>query len=242
MRNLICLLLIISSNVYANDEMLIMQFFGKDGISNKQSVYTGEMLTYYLDKPTLGESLPEGVDIQYRLLKRTSRNEIFAVLLSKDGKSQDWYIYFTQDHNIWKISAVRNLALPGVFYMALQELDNKSDRTLEEEYQYQNILLTIKPDSFLRNYLKENLAAFDKIIELAKSDQSATNKLAKKLNLNFVKVFEESGIIDVNIGGTLDNSVGYIFVPEGSKIPIMSPDNYIYIEQVVGRWFIYKTT
>lgn len=241
MRILIILLLM-PLVALADEQQLVSQFFGQDGIKNKKEVYAGEMLTHYLDKPTLGEGLPKGIEISQRVLEKTPKREIYAVLLSKGGRSQDWYIYLVNDQNKWKISAVRNLALPSLFFMALQELESKSNRTKDEEYQYQNMLLTIKLDSELKDFLLKNIASLNSIASEAIGSLTKASETAKSLNLNSVQYNSESGIVDVNIGGILDNSVGYIFVPKSSVAPSMTDDNYIYIEHVSGNWYLYKTT
>ena len=232
---------IFTSDIIANEELLIDQFFGKSGIKDKKSVYSGEMITH-LNRPTLGESLPTGVNRQYRLIEKTKHSAIYAVLLSKDDKTQDWYIYLVNENNSWKISAIRNLALPGLFFIVLQELSNKEKRTKEEEIQYQNMSLTIKSDLFLKNYLKDNITVFNQIAKLSKSNLTAANKLAKTIHLNYVELNKVTSVIDINIGGMIDNSVGYMFIPVGAKLPKISTDHYIYIEKVKDQWYLYKTT
>ena len=243
MRILIYLLLITASiNVSANEEELLRKFFGKGGIAEKQSVYTGEMLKNFLDAPTLGEELAPGVEFQYRPLKRTQESANYAVLLTEKGHSQDWYVYFVNEKGVWKLSAVRTLWLPEFFNMALHELGKNTSRTPAEEYRYQNFRLVSATDAELKNFLTQNILTLNKIAELATSNSSTANDLAKKHFFDAVDVDNDSGIISVLIGGIIDNSVGYMFVPVGSHPPEMSSENYIYIEQISERWFIYKTT
>jgi len=239
---ILCIILLFPLVAFADESQLVSQFFGPDGIKNKKDAYAGEMLEHYSDKPTLGESLPSGVEIHTRLLEGTPKREIYAVLLSKDGKSQDWYLYLLNEQNKWKISNVRNLALPGLFFMALQEVQNKPNRSKEEEYQYQNMLLTVQSDSDLKSFLLKNIDSFNSIAKESKWNIDKATQTAKNLNLNFVIYKKEDGIVDVNVGGILDNSVGYIYVPSGTKVPSMSADEYIYIEHVKDNWYVYKTT
>lgn len=241
MRILI-VLLFLPLAVLADESNLVKNFFGQDGIKNKREVYAGEMLEHYLDRPTLGETLPKGIEVSLRTLEKNPQREIFAAVLSKDGKSQDWYIYLINDQKKWKISAVRSLALPGLFFMALQEVQGKANRTKEEEHQYQNMLLTLQLDTELKQFLHKNIESLNTIVLEAKTSQEKATESAKHLNLNFVGYESTSGIVDVNIGGILDNSVGYLFVPTGVEVPKMSDDNYIYIEHIVGNWYVYKTT
>jgi hypothetical protein len=242
-RILLYLLLITASiNVSANEEELLRKFFGKDGIADKQAVYTGEMLENFLGAPTLGEELSTGVEVQYRPLQRTKKSANYAVLLTEKGHSQDWYIYFVYDQGVWKLSAVRTLWLPEFFNMALHELGERTSRTPAEEYHYQNMRLVSSTDAELKTFLIKNISTLDRIAELARLDTSAANDLAKKISIDAVKVDDKSGIVTVILGGILDNAVGYIFVPVGTHPPEMSSENYIYIEQISERWFIYKTT
>ena len=103
------------------------------------------------------------------------------------------------------------------------------------------MLLTIKSDSELKEYLKSTLAEFNNVIALIrKGDKQKSENSAKRLLINFVK--DEGGCIELNIGGIIDNSVGYLYVPPGVKPPTMTPDEFIHIEQIADGWYIYKTT
>jgi hypothetical protein len=104
------------------------------------------------------------------------------------------------------------------------------------------MLLTVKLDSELKEYLQKNIKLFDVIVKNAKDSPDKATEIAQSLYINFVKYQPETGIVDVNIGGILDNSVGYLYVPDGATAPRMSYENYIYLEQVNENWYVYKTT
>jgi hypothetical protein len=40
----------------------------------------------------------------------------------------------------------------------------------------------------------------------------------------------------------MDNEVGYLYVPDGIKPPEISPNDFIYVEYIIGNWYIYRTT
>lgn len=235
------LLLVTLSIANAAEPDVLVNFFGHGGISDKSSVYHGEMLQNFSNKSTLGQALPRNVHATFRRLDGSQRNTVYAVLLSDGHNSQDWYVFMVRENDIWKISAVRNLALPGVFYSALQQLEQKNPRSEVEEWQYRNMLLTIKSDQELKNYLRSNLAKFKNLANLySEGDKEKSNEGAKHLYVNFVS--DKEGVIDFNVGGIIDNSVGYLYVPEGSKPPLMSPSGFIYVEEIADGWYIYKTT
>ena len=235
------LFLITFSISNAAEPDVLVNFFGHAGISDKRSVYHGEMLQNFANKPTLGQGLPQNVQATFRKLEGSRHNSVYAVLLSDGHNSQDWYVFLVRENDLWKLSAVRSLALPSVFYSALQQLEQKYPRSEIEEWQFQNMLLTIKSDQELKDYLRSNLTEFKNLANLyleGGKEQSTIG--ARHLYVNFVS--DKDGVLDFSIGGIIDNSVGYLYVPEGSKVPTMSPSEFIYIEEIADGWYIYKTT
>ena len=238
---LILFILIFTGSTEAAEPAVLGQFFGHSGISNKPAVYTGEMLKYYVDKPTLGEGLPATVEANFRVLNQSENNAVYAVLLSDGRRSQDWYAFLIRENKVWKLSAVRQLALTGMTTMVLHRLEQKSARTKEEEWQYQNMRLTLKSDSDLKAYLKQKLTKFKQVVALYSTghkDQAQT--AAKQLYIDSVN--DRDGLLDLNIGGITDNAVGYLYIPPGKQPPAMSPNDFIYVEQIIDGWYIYKTT
>ena len=78
-------------------------------------------------------------------------------------------------------------------------------------------------------------------IELISSDRSAAVEAARNLHIDGVKK-TGSGLVELIIGGMVDNSVGFLWVPPGMAPPVISPDAYILVEHVVGPWYLFKTT
>ncbi|MDH3974479.1 MAG: hypothetical protein OEV42_09395 [Deltaproteobacteria bacterium] len=234
-------LLLISNTSSADEPEVLNEYFGPGGIKDKYSAYYGEMLEYYVEKPTLGENLPADVSVTYRKLSQTENRAVYAVLLSDGKQSQDWYVFLIKDKSNWKIEAIRGLALPGLFFLFLEELEKKTSRTQEEEWTYQNMLLTSKSDKYLKVFFRDNLNKFKEILKFfTTGDKERSKKTAKKLFLN--SVYKDGGVINFNIGGMIDNSVGFLYVPVDKSPPSMSPKDFIYIEQITDGWYIYKTT
>ena len=227
-------------------ESLVKQFFSQEGIDNKTTVYTGEMLSSHFDKPTFGQSLPADVKTQQRLLQQTDNHAVYAVTLSRGSQSQDWYVYLIQERKVWKLSALRNFVIPKPFFIATHTLSEKTDRNAEEEYTYQNQMLAIRSDIALKEYAIENQTLLSTIVTQATSDSVSANAAAKSLFLQHVNYNKEKNITNITIvtiarsGNIASNTMGYMHIPENKNIPEMSEDGYIYIENIVGDWFIYK--
>ena len=224
-------------------EILLSTFFGPSGIRDKKAVYIGEMLQYFVSRPTLGQTLPPGASSEYRKLRGDPNAEIWAIVITVNHRSTDWYAYLRRDATTWKLEAVRTLALSGVFFKALDTLSAK-ERTPSEELTYQNMLLTTKSDVELKNYFLKNKPQFDELIASFRSgNQNRMKSIIEALHLNAVTSFSRNeAITDLSIGGILDNSVGFMYVPKGASPPQMSPNEFIYVEEIADRWYLYKTT
>ncbi len=244
---LIVLLVWIPQRPFAEEwtpQMIVDAFFNRGGIKNKKAIYSGEMIEHYLDKPTMGQMLDFDTKIdEIRMLDQGEKSAVFAVSISNKGRVFDYYL-FLRRKNTWKLEAVRTLWLSGLFFAALEELENKNNRTAEEESQYQNMLLTVQSDKDLKRFLSANVKKLQEIADYAmKGNINKADTLAEKLKLNKVFLPEDyPGIIEINIGGMIDNSVGFMYVPDGKEPPGMSSGGYIYIEKVVEHWYLYKTT
>lgn len=179
----------------------------------------------------------------YEVRRGDPKAEIWAVLITANHRSTDWYAYLRRDATTWKVEAVRTLALPGLFFSLLDTLSAKK-RTPSEELTYQNMLLTTKSDAELKNYFLKNKPQSDKLVASFRSgNQNRIKSTLEALHLNTVRSFSRhETIIDVSIGGILDNSVGFMYVPTGASPPMMSPSEFIYVEEIVDRWYLYKTT
>lgn len=229
-----------TASAASTPEEIVLAFFGAAGIADKKSHYSGEMLSH-LDRPTLGESLPQDVRVVPRVLSRSGDRYVVAVDLVKDGETRNWYA-FLRNQDGWKMEAVRTLATMGVPAQLFEELRRKAHRTAEEEWTFQNLALLLKPDDQLKEFVRANAGKLEQIAALVREgrDEGAT-AAAKEMFINSAKS-TGSGRIELTIGGILDNSVGIMFVPDGEAPPPLDPSEYIYVEPVLGRWFLFKTT
>lgn len=225
-------------------EKVVKDFLGHNGIKNKKAVYCGEMLRTYLKAPTLGQVLPTTAERSCRLLSLRDTCAIYTVIIKVDSIVSDWYFYMNKAKTSWKLEAVRSLALPGFFFDILQGLESKTIRTDDEEETYANMKLTASCDSVLKTYLVQNFDDFHKLERsYTAGEKDTTARLIKKLHLTSTQPLEANGrIIELLIGGTLDNSVGFFYIPDECTPPEMNADSYIYIERIIGNWFIYRTT
>jgi hypothetical protein len=239
----VLLALSLATNAVASTpEQTITAFFGPEGIPNRADFYSGEMLSTPQNQPTLGETLPGGIQVTSRPLQQSPSKAIFAVALSKNGQTQDWYAYLVQEGGRWKLEAVRCLALTAIPGMLLQQLMAKPQRTEGEEWSLQNLRLQFQSDANLRSFVREELASLGNVVALSvRGAEDQALAAARKLHISKVEKAAD-GRVELIIGGMVDNTVGLMFVPAGQMPPPMSADNYIYVEHVTDGWYVFKTT
>jgi hypothetical protein len=225
-------------------ERLLDVFLSESGISDKASVYTGEMIEHFLDKPTLGQSFREGITLAYRPIQKQLSRAVYAVEVQREGRGIDWYIFLRKESDVWKLEAVRSLALTGPIHVEIQRLGRMQHRSVEQERTYQNLILTVASDKELKSYLRTHSKELQILVTLALSGKvtEATAK-AKALSLGSVELAPENQkIVQIVVGGIINNVVGFMHIPPGIAAPAMDPSEYIYIEHVIGNWYLYKTT
>ncbi len=246
MKYFALLVLLFPTIALASGEELVQKFFGQDGIKNKTAVYTGEMLDSHFDKPTFGQSLPADVNVKQHLLQQAGDQAVHTVTLSRGNQSQDWYVFLAKERNVWKISALRNFVIPKPFFIETHRLSEKTPRTADEEFTYQNHTLTLKSDTALHAYAKANIQTFNVIAAQATKNIATANATANDLFLPHVQYDPRTQITNITLatikrsGNIAGNTMGYIHVTQKEHLPTMSEDGYIYIANITGDWFMYK--
>lgn len=224
-------------------EWLVESFFTQKKFPEKSKYYMGEMLQFY-DSPTIGARTPDTIETKIRELQHIESQVIYAISQSDQNTTVDWYCIINQDNTKWKINAIRRLALSPFVYMIYDSLQKNQNLPDSLIFMKNNIELMIKSDAKLKQYLVDNLNTFENIISFINQnkEEDAKEKLKKLFLDSYYRDDRFSGCIFFLIGGIIDNSVGFIYSKDSAKIPVMSPNEYIYIEKIIGNWYIFKTT
>jgi hypothetical protein len=222
---------------------VVQAFFNKVDVSDKADWFTGEIEKTPNGPRTIGQTLPPGVKIDMRPLQESRDRAVYAVVLTLNGESLDWYAYLSKKNGGWQMEAVRALVLPGFIGQLYTHLRDKKQRTPEEELQYRNFDLTFRSDERLKDYFAAHRGKLEDIKEhfLKQGDQNGLAEKTKALHVVGVQT-NESGCVEIVVGGFMDNLVGFMFVPEGKSPPAIDRSSYIMIDQVAGHWYLYKTT
>lgn len=223
-------------------EEIIDGFFGAKGMPNRAASYTGEMKERYSDEPTLGQMLVPGTHYTARRLALSPDDApVYGVAITTENETFDWYAYFAADDGTLKLRAVRSLGLSGIPYAVLKGLARKATRNDKEEWDYQNLRIAFLPDVERLVHFRQRLGALDELKAVIDTKDDAA---IRDSALHFSGwEHNERGQLEIWIGGGLLNSiVGVLYVPPGESPPPINETDHIYIEQIAGPWYVYKTT
>ncbi|HJU64125.1 MAG TPA: hypothetical protein VJ596_00550 [Gemmatimonadaceae bacterium] len=243
---------------------IVERFFARDGFPDRARHYTGEMLRHYRDSPTLGAGLAPNVRVAHRVLVRDERRAIFAATLGDTARASDWYLYLERERGDWKLAAVRSFAMPAEFHALLDSLNASGTLPPLLMRLRERMRLASRSDSALAHHLRTNWKAFDELaslmseaheVELVGHDglveptarrQSVSPRFTALLNelrlSSAYRADDHAGCLFLGILAVADNEVGFLYAPPDCRVPAMNPELFIYVDRVLGRWYVYRTT
>jgi hypothetical protein len=229
-----------------------------------QALLTGEASSRWT-LPSIGP-MPRVPD----RIVRIDESRAAARVVNREGdRETDLYLYLTKDQ-YWRISAMRAMATTGILEMIVAESENRKDMPEGEKEMVANARLTLQSDARLARWFGENREGLESLVrafratvpegvrlvrydpDLGETGPATDAKgrfardypevvgILRELNLNAVSV-RENGDLEVNIGGLVDNGVGFIHSPSNSPPPI-DPEDCIWVERVADGWYLYRTT
>ncbi|MCU0434350.1 MAG: hypothetical protein MUC87_12920 [Bacteroidia bacterium] len=246
---------------------VVENFVSPHGFPAKKQHVSGELMGERKSDTTLGQRLPARVQRKVRLIAQDTTFACVAVCLQDTANSIDYYFYLRKKE-VWSMYAIRTLSGIGVVKGALKSLDSippdargkkyAATHSHTWEFERANTVLFLGSDSTLKAHYLQNRAAFAKLshsfLQPPYKNQSdsvlATAFGQKKIRKQTDKLLIRSVVTDKNstgsllflLGGTGDNRAGYLYQPDRTKVPAISPRSYILIEELGNGWYLIKTT
>jgi len=225
----------------ASPEWLVDVFFSKSSFPDKSNYYSGEMLKD-VNNLTIGEELNGKGNIQFHKIKNANDESIFTIEVSVDYKVIDFYCFLVKQTEGWKISAIRRFLLPDFIYTVEDSLSNLNSLSANDSIFYLSLKLFTMNDSDLKNYLILHLKELQELIRYFDEDQSV--EIKKELAyLGCNAIFKDRnyhGCVFIQILAFEKMEAGFLYSAESSELPIISPKDFICIEEVAPGWFIYR--
>lgn len=222
-------------------EWLVDTFFRQPVFDNKASYYSDEMVNY-LNKPSAGEELKGKAEISFHQIQADNNACVFAIEIITEKKVIDFYCYLIKESDSWKISAVRRFLLPDFLYAVHDSLLTLSSLSSSDSSLLKTITLFIKNDDELKNFVNEHLEDLNELVSFfSKKNNESVNKKLNELGCSAVFLDKNyAGCIFVQIASYKKMEAGFIYASGSAKLPVMSEKKFIYIEEVLTGWYLYR--
>ncbi|PIE50580.1 MAG: hypothetical protein CSA38_02085 [Flavobacteriales bacterium] len=200
---LVCLFILGSVSCYSQDYQpieLAKKLFTTD-FPNVQNYIKGE----FKGRPNKND-LAKGVNTKFKTLTLDHKNAVVNVTVTDSlGKGVDAYLHFERE-NVWKITALRGLAMTGLYFQMLEDYDKMSDDDInqliisnknnidsfrsKEEFLtlMNNIRLTVALDDDIVKHFKDNQSKFYALkTEIQKYKNTNPKATSKEITAHFKK-------------------------------------------------------
>jgi len=247
---------------------LVRKVFTDKDFANKTNKYsTGE----YDGHPNANDFLAN-TNLTFRLLDKSENTAVVNItILDSLEKGIDAYAHLEKDEK-WKINAFRGLAMTGFMEQAMLEMekmteeqidafiqkDKETFKSKEDFYrELENIRLTLSLDDTIIEHFEKNRDKFEEIKnELQNTKFEEEEQSYRKINLGEqIKVdyhkllinsistrFDCENCFEFIVGGMIDNTVGYLYIPSKQNVPKMNPSRIIMVKEIGNGWYLFKTT
>lgn len=92
----------------------------------------------------------------------------------------------------------------------------------------------------MRSIGRDSLAKHARRYKLSVAHLDNTVELMAELRVSFVNAqLPWSGAVQMTVGGVIDDAIGYLYSPSG-ETPVVSNDEFYYLEQIAESWWIFR--
>jgi len=228
---------------------------------------TGE----YKGRPN-ANGLGEKTNLNFRLLSQSENLAVVNItIIDSLGNGIDTYAHLKKVKK-WKIEAFRALAMTGILEQLKSEFEKMTEqqidsliKTDEEAFkskedfmrEFENIKLTLALDDTIIEHFEKNKEKFEQLnnkllnIKIEEDEQSYRKiNLGRKIQSDYRELLIHSisprykcdNCFEYVIGGMIDNTVGYMYIPNGQTLPKMNPSRLIMLREIGNGWYLFKTT
>jgi len=222
-------------------EWLVEMFFAESSFPDKANYYTGEMIKE-ADEKTIGEELNGEGEIEFHQINATNSTCVFAVEAQTESKTIDFYIYIVKDSDKWKITSLRRFFLPAFIYTVRDSLLNLKSQSSNDSVFLLSLKLFTASDKELISYLKANVEKFQELSSLfINNEKDKANGALASAGCNAIYTDKKyPGCIFIQIQKFENFEAGFIQAVDAILLPAISFDEFIYIEEAVEGWYVYR--
>lgn len=244
---------------------LLQEFFSPKGMENRSTRLTGAALEEFARRPMVGEYLPEKATTEFRLLVESETAAIYEAVVDRDGLAEMWSAFFQRGPLGSKLEAIKSLNIPP--YLAAveyQRLLAQKGRDAAQERRLAQLQRLFMPTATFKEYFNQNRPTYDALahlLETGKTEEAqaaakaaalvgvrlygaskSEGELALLVNTASGKGEEKSSQLgsEVRVSGFLDSVLGLLHLPPGASPPLMSAQDYIFVEALDENWYLFR--
>ena len=247
-------------------ELLILQeFFSPKRMENRSTRLTGAALEEFSRRPMVGEYLPEKATTEFRLLVENETMAIYEAVVEHDGLAEMWSAFFQRGPLGSKLEAIQSLHIPpylaAVEYPRLLALKGRSAAQGARLAQLQRLFMTT---AAFKEYFTQNRPTYEalaRLLETGKTEEAeAAAKATALVGVRLYGASKSEGALalldsaasskgqvqnnqlgsEVRISGFLDSVFGLLHLPPGVSPPLMSAQDYIFVEALDENWYLFR--
>jgi hypothetical protein len=217
---------------------------------------------YYADSAAAGASI-----VANRPLIQQDTEAVFATSLRSGDSVAEWYTFLKWNGTHWDVAAARTMQFPQAYYTLIDSIQHGWEVPSSRPELRANLALTVSSDSAIKAYLLAHRAVMDSLVQIFKK-RAVLNMvevggpirpevrdgkvLPTNRNKEIERLLEQArvstafrdarypGCTFIRISGMGRKQVGYLYAQEGCTIPRMTPNRFIYVDNIVGPWYVYK--
>lgn len=222
-------------------EWLVDMFFNQRHFEEKANYYTGEMLND-VKRPTIGEELSGNASITPRVLFSKEDEYVFSVEVKVNEKTVEFYSYIIKTNDEWKINAVRRFLLPKFIYTAFDSLSKLTNLSSDDSSLYASLKFLTMNDIQFKSFLNDHADdLYDLTWFFKHEDDTKIEVSLSKLGCNGIFKSEKyPGCIFIQAAVFEAMEVGFIYADTDSVLPKISSKDFVYIENVLHGWYLYR--
>jgi hypothetical protein len=185
-----------------------------------------------------------GGDPDIRTLQRQEDQAVIVVSAMQGVESCEQYCFLQRIDAMWTIIAVKTMPYLAELRSARDALDRIEQRTPEQEAELARFRVLTGADAGLRAYAMQNEPILRRIVDLYQSGKrSQALKLARSINIIEIDEGDDEGSarIEFILGGMHDTAVGLLYVPRQEDVPHLTPSGFIYVEEVLPSFSVFRS-
>jgi len=222
-------------------DWLVDMFFKQTQFPNKENYLSGEMLKD-AKNPTIGEELNGGANVTIKQFEAVNGKSVYGINIGGNRNSANFYCFLSNISGSWKIEAIRKFQVPAFIYDAVDSLSRIKNLPDSVASLLKSLELVVGSDEELQNYLAENINDFYNLVGAFQNKATERlNELMSRLALDYIFTDKNyPNCIFVSIAQFGRQEAGFIYSTNKAGLPQISPERFIYIDNVLPNWYVFR--